>query len=176
MMRTNGAPLTRPPEPRPLERLFEEHHATVFRAAYRVTGNAADAEDVLQTVFLRLASRDDLPSINSGYLARAAVNAGLDVVRSRATRKDVDLDDAALPAAGPATDPQQREESREARGRLRAALAELPPRMAEVFCLRHLQGLPNREIAPAVGLSAGAVAILLFRAKARLQLALRSEV
>jgi DNA-directed RNA polymerase specialized sigma24 family protein len=37
-----------------LARVFEDHHAFVFRAAYRVTGNAADAEDVLQTIFLRL--------------------------------------------------------------------------------------------------------------------------
>jgi DNA-directed RNA polymerase specialized sigma24 family protein len=41
-----------------LERAFREHHALVFRAAYRVTGNAGDAEDVLQTVFLRLLKRD----------------------------------------------------------------------------------------------------------------------
>ena len=40
-----------------LERLYREHHARVFRAAYRVTGDATDAEDVLQTVFLRLARR-----------------------------------------------------------------------------------------------------------------------
>ena len=37
-----------------LEEIFQAHHDRVFRAAYRVTGNASDAEDVLQTVFLRL--------------------------------------------------------------------------------------------------------------------------
>ena len=41
-----------------LERVFRESHAAVFRAAYRVTGNASDAEDALQTVFLRLLKRD----------------------------------------------------------------------------------------------------------------------
>jgi hypothetical protein len=59
-----------------LEQVFREHHAAVFRAAYRITGNADDAEDVLQTVFLRLVKRDsgaepidNLPS----FLHRAAV-------------------------------------------------------------------------------------------------------
>jgi RNA polymerase sigma-70 factor (ECF subfamily) len=38
-----------------LERVFLEHQARIFRAAYRITGNVHDAEDVLQTIFLRLA-------------------------------------------------------------------------------------------------------------------------
>lgn len=181
ILNERGATLTRtvsPPDPAAtaLERLFTEHHAVVFRAAYRVTGNAADAEDVLQTVFLRLAARDDLPTISSGYLTRAAVNAGLDVVRARGVRRDVGLDDDALPPAGPDADPASRQETRAVRARLRLALADLSPKMAEVFCLRYLEGLPNREIAPLVGLRAASVAIVLFRAKARLQLALRAEV
>ena len=42
-----------------VEALFREHHDQVFRAAYRVTGSAVDAEDVLQTVFLRLVRRKE---------------------------------------------------------------------------------------------------------------------
>ena len=42
-----------------LERLFRDHHEQVFRAAYRITGSVTDAEDVLQTIFLRLASNAD---------------------------------------------------------------------------------------------------------------------
>ena len=40
--------------PNALDDLYRQHHAMVFRTAYRITGNAADAEDVLQTVFLRM--------------------------------------------------------------------------------------------------------------------------
>jgi DNA-directed RNA polymerase specialized sigma24 family protein len=47
-----------------LERIFREHHGLVFRAAYRVTGNADDAEDVLQTVFLRMMKRGALARLN----------------------------------------------------------------------------------------------------------------
>ncbi|MGH9944842.1 MAG: RNA polymerase sigma factor, partial [Pyrinomonadaceae bacterium] len=41
--------------PSELERLYREHHGQIFRTAYHITGSPSDAEDVLQTVFLRLA-------------------------------------------------------------------------------------------------------------------------
>ena len=72
------------------ERVFREHHAMVFRAACRVTGNTADAEDVLQTVFLRLLGRGEADTVMENaehYLRRAAVNGALDVIRARASRR-----------------------------------------------------------------------------------------
>src|ERR1035438_9668767 len=75
-----------------LERVFREHHAMVFRAAYRVTGNADDAEDVLQTVFLRMLKRESgaEPVDNMGsFLHRAAVNAGVDLVSARQNVRSV---------------------------------------------------------------------------------------
>ena len=58
-----------------LEQIFRENHALVFRAAYRITANAGDAEDVLQTVFLRLVKgQDDYDWSKNpeAYLSRAA--------------------------------------------------------------------------------------------------------
>src|ERR1017187_9215159 len=75
------APL-QPAPPEDLDLIFREHHSTVFRAAYRVTGNASDAEDVLQTVFMRLLRRPpEAEAVGNmeGYLRRAAVNATLDL-------------------------------------------------------------------------------------------------
>src|SRR3954453_20362756 len=71
-----------------LERVFVEHKERVFRAAYRVTGSVSDSEDVVQSVFLKLARRefsdigDDIQNIG-GYLHRAAVNSALDMIRMR---------------------------------------------------------------------------------------------
>src|SRR5215475_576937 len=79
-----------------LEQAFREHHALVFRAAYRITGNATDAEDVLQTVFLRLLKRDAgaEPVENmASFLHRAAVNAALDLMRSRQNIRNLPLDE-----------------------------------------------------------------------------------
>jgi len=80
-----------------VERLFRAYHGLVFRAAYRITGNATDAEDVLQTVFLRLIGRDgSAPPVENSekYLRRAAINAALDVVRARRVAETVPLADS----------------------------------------------------------------------------------
>src|SRR3954471_11405874 len=82
-----------------LEQIFLEHKELVYRAAYRVTGNASDAEDVLQTVFLRLLKHGH--TFTGGddagrYLHRAGVNAALDIMRSRKSSGAVPLDDLEL--------------------------------------------------------------------------------
>src|SRR5260370_34098640 len=91
--------------PADLERVFKENHAMVFRAAYRVTGNAGDAEDVLQTVFLRMLKRDpDAEPVGSitSFLHRAAVNAALDLLRTRQNARNVPLDELEPVLAEPA--------------------------------------------------------------------------
>src|SRR5262252_9693783 len=73
--------------PEDFERMFQEHHALVYRVAYRITGNSEDAEDVLQTLFLRLLRREVLPDMErnpKAYMHRAAINIALDIVKSRA--------------------------------------------------------------------------------------------
>ena len=79
-----------PDPPKKLENLFNEHHEQVFRTAYRITGSVVDAEDVLQTIFLRIVRREQgrgfSPSPGS-YLHRAAVNAALDLCAAVAGQK-----------------------------------------------------------------------------------------
>src|SRR5262249_43129947 len=79
-----------------LETLFRPPQTLVMRSAYRITGSMNDAEDVLQTVFLRLAGRDfDAAMVGNieGYLHRAAVNAALDQVRARQEGRKQALED-----------------------------------------------------------------------------------
>ena len=85
--------VTEPPSE--VERLFRAHHDRVFRTAHRITGRAEDAEDVLQTVFLRLVKSEegyDLSDNPEAYLSRAAINASLDLLRHRSRAKLVDID------------------------------------------------------------------------------------
>src|ERR1700757_982506 len=78
-------------EPTRLEQLFWAHQERVLRAAYRITGNMADAEDVAQTVFIRLAASPNEKIENAGsYLYRAAINGALDLIRRR--KGEVGLD------------------------------------------------------------------------------------
>lgn len=165
-----------PPE---LERLFAEHAQRVYRAAFRVTGNRADAEDVLQTVFLRLVRREDGVDLGPGapsYLYRAALNASLDVVRGRLRAGLEPLDDRGSTAVDPAAGPERQRAGRELGAALRRALATLAPRLAEVFVLRYLEGLDNREIGRLLGTSQGVVAVQLHRARRRLRRELEAHL
>jgi len=158
--------------PQPVEALFREHHDRVFRVAYRVTGNADDAEDVLQTIFLRLVRRETEPDLRpspGSYLHRAAVNAALDVVRARGTSRAVPLDAAAELRGTPDDEPDLRYDETALRAELRAALAKLSPRAAEMFVLRYFEGLDTAEVARAIGTSRGVVAVTLFRTRNRLK-------
>ncbi len=154
-----------------LEGLFTEHSERVYRAAYRVTGSAADAEDVLQTVFLRLlrqgynaATVDDA----ANYLYRAGVNASLDMLRSRKAASQVPLEDAFPPGAEPSVPPVPVEQG-QLRDKLRAAVARLHETAAAMFILRYYEGLENVEIARRFATTEGVVAVTLHRARARLQ-------
>lgn len=155
-----------------IESAFREHHARVLRAAYRVTGSMADAEDVAQTVFLRLAGRPpqerSIDNLGS-YLHRAAVNAAVDVVRKRETLPSVPLDGPEDGPRGPVLVSPRREPDTDMHRWLRQALVKLHPRTAEMFVLRYLEGYDNREIAGMMQTQAAVVSVTLFRARARLQ-------
>jgi RNA polymerase sigma-70 factor (ECF subfamily) len=152
-----------------LEQIFVSHKDGVFRAAYRVTGNASDAEDVLQTVFLRLLRHDDLSQIGNlaGYLHRSAVNASLDLLRSRKDGQTVSIDRDPAQAHAVTSDTAAR--SAELRDWLRQALARLNPRWAEMFVLRFVEDFGNREIARMMNTSPAVVAVVLHRTRALLK-------
>ena len=156
-----------------LERIFRENHGMVFLAAYRVTGNADDAEDVLQTVFLRMLKRDPgaEPVGNmASFLHRSAVNAALDLVRSRQNIRNIPLDDLEPVLAEPAhRGPDRAQSSGEIREWLRGALARLNPRIAEMFMLRFFDGKENPEIARLLNTTPGTVAVTLSRTRDRLE-------
>jgi RNA polymerase sigma-70 factor (ECF subfamily) len=159
--------------PAALAAMFETHHGAVYRAAYRITGNPMDAEDVLQTVFVRLLRREhelDLSDSAGSYLHRAAVNAALDLMRARKRGAKVALDEVEEKLIDPAhRTPDEQSSNRDLARRLRRALARLSPRQAEVFALRYLEGLGNLEIARLLGSSQTAIAVILHRARHRLQ-------
>ncbi len=82
-----------------IEAIFREHSRLVYRTAYSITGSWQDAEDILQTIFLRLLQRDYPIEFTTGpgaYLYRSAVNLSLNMVRSR-KRKNF-TDDEVRPA------------------------------------------------------------------------------
>ena len=159
-----------------LEDVFRAHQTCVLKAAYRVTGSMADAEDVLQSVFLRLARGTVDPSRISNlqsYLHKSAVNAALDLIRSRGHREDVPVETADELESNPGVSPERALSSLEIKNWLRRELATLNSRAAEMFALRYLEGVDNREIARTMNTSQAVVAVTLHRTRARLKKGLR---
>jgi RNA polymerase sigma-70 factor (ECF subfamily) len=144
--------------------LYERHCEAVFRAALRVTGDPADAEDVMQTVFVRvMAGGGDLEGVATpaAYFRRAAVNAAVDVLRRRELRSESAYDSLATHAA--VQPPFLLKE------RLRRALAILDTEDASLFLLRHVEGLSIEELAGLFRLEKNNVSVKLHRIRHRLQ-------
>ncbi len=152
--------------------LFQDHHKAIFRIAYRITGSRSDAEDVLQTIFLRLTpNRRDLAPNPEGYLHRAAVNASLDLLRSRTRANSVSLDviDFNQSSKLSTQSPEDDFADVELRELVRHAVAKLEGRAATAFALRYFEGCDNNRIAQVLGTSQMVVAVTLHRARTRLR-------
>jgi RNA polymerase sigma-70 factor (ECF subfamily) len=152
------------------EQLFHEHYPLIYRTAYSVTGSREDAEDVVQTIFLRLYRRKDWSALKvnpKGYLYRAAVNAALSVMRSKRrhvlTGNESELDRPVEQA--PSEEPILK-------GRFFEALAQLTPQALEILILRYKHNYSDAEIAKLLGTSRSAIAVRLFRARRRLRKAI----
>ncbi len=159
-----------------LEELFNQHHSRVFRTAYRVTGSAEDAEDVLQTIFLRVARGQEsaLAATNpEAYFTRAAINASLDLIRSRKRANAVAMDDVVNSASVASfiskADPAADQEDRELRKLVRQAVSKLGDTAGQMFALRYFEGLGNAEIAAVMNTSPLVVGVTLHRARVRMR-------
>ncbi len=156
--------MTSAPELAGFAGLYERHYEAVFRAALRVTGSAADAEDVLQTVFLRVLSgseQHEAAGRPAAYFRRAAVNAAVDLLRRRAVHAQTVYDDQALHAAVDSA-PLLKEQ-------LRRAIATLDSADATLFLLRYVEGLSNQELADVFQIEKNNVAVRLHRIRLQLQ-------
>lgn len=152
--------------PEDLEAVFREYAPMIFRTARMVTGSPDDAEDIVQTVFLRLLRGEYTSKLRGnprGYLHQAAVNLSLDVLRRRRRRTFIhDVDTLAAPEpAGPG--------DRLAHQQLDTVLAELEPDAVHILTLRYVHGYKLTEIAGLLGTSRGAIALRFFRVRQRLK-------
>lgn len=152
------------------DELFSEHHQKVLMSAYRVTGNLADAEDALQSVFLRLLkNRQQLTGSDDPgrYLCRSAINAAIDLLRARKRAPTETLVEETQQSETGAADSEARQ--REQRKLLRKALLSLEQHAAEVFALRYFEDYSNAQIAELLDITPNSVGVTLHRARAQLQ-------
>lgn len=149
--------------------MVEHHQDLVFGVARRVTGNAADAEDLAQETFVRAyralrgydAERTRALHLR-GWLARICLNLGRNRARDMAAATAGTGTPATLEAAAEARDvetrqPEQIAERQEARRRWARLLDGLPPNYRTAVAMRHVEGLSYPELAAALGRPLGSV-------------------
>lgn len=155
--------------------LVQRHLGRVFGLARRLSGDAAEAEDVAQDVFLQIwrrrAAWSDDGARFTTWLYRAVVNRVIDH-RRRPQNDDIDAVEEPA-AAGP--DAVDRLHRRQVADRLRRAQEKLPPQQRVAITLYYFQGLSAQEVASIMQLSVGAVESLLKRARQNLRQSLKAS-
>jgi RNA polymerase sigma-70 factor (ECF subfamily) len=148
----------------------------LHRTAYAITGRRQDAEDVLQSIFVKLLQRGVTPEVRqypARYLHRMAVNLSLNVLRTRKRRRLVGIDTLEIPASSEELeDVRERDEQRHER--LTEALVSLKPRALEILLLHYKHDYSDAQIAALLGTSRGTIAVTLFRIRTRLRTLMRS--
>ncbi|RLV50834.1 RNA polymerase sigma factor SigE [Nocardioides mangrovicus] len=157
------------------EQIVTDHSARVYRLAYRLTGNAHDAEDLTQEVFVRVFRKLDsyTPGTFEGWLHRITTNLFLDQARRKSRiRFDALADDQAarLPSRTPAPDTAFMDQQFDAD--IEAALAALPPDFRAAVVLCDVEGLTYEEIADVLNLKMGTVRSRIHRGRSMLRDAL----
>ena len=162
-------PLALPPiHNNTFQEFYQRHSSLVYRTAMRVTGNSADAEDVMQTIFVRILNQTpppDLEAVTESYMRRAATNASIDVLRQKTQRAENSLEFA--------PDQQSKASTFLLKEMLRRALGKLKPEDAELFVLRNVEGLSYDELAEQFSIERGTVASRIHRIRETLMKALK---
>ncbi len=153
--------------------LVERHSRSVFRLAFRMSGNEQDAEDLVQETFLRAyrqLGRFDGRCAFGTWLYRICTNCALDLLRTRKNRRGASgwLEAVASPRPGP----DRLVESGQIADLLEPALAELTDMERAAFILRHYEGCDIEDIARTLGVQANAAKHSVFRAVQKLRRAL----
>jgi RNA polymerase sigma-70 factor, ECF subfamily len=165
--------------------LVERHSRAVFRLAHRMTGNASDAEDVVQETFLkayRQLNRFESRANFGTWVHRIAVNCSIDLIRARPHREaghdaaDLEQFGAGTVAEPGLPSPERLMLSTEVQGRISNAMGALSKMERAAFVLRHFEGQSIDEISRALGLKTNATKHSIFRAVKKMRQALEPFV
>jgi RNA polymerase sigma-70 factor (ECF subfamily) len=161
--------------------LVERHSRYLFSVAQRLTGSAADAEDVVQEAWLKahrqLAKFEERADVRT-WLHRITVNCAIDLVRARRHREDshdpADLESGVIGeiAQDSRPTPERMAQGAEIQARVGEALARLTGLERAAFTLRHLEGLSIEDIGERLGMKTSATKHSIFRAVRKMRVAL----
>ena len=146
------------------DELFLRYYSRIYAVVFRLTGDAAEADDIAQETFIRLYRQPPEAAGREhnvgGWLYRVAVNLAYNALRAARRRTVYEL----AADRGSIADPESVTQQHEERLRVRSALAELPPQQAQLLMLRHA-GLSYKELAAALDVAPTSIGTLLARAE-----------
>jgi RNA polymerase sigma-70 factor (ECF subfamily) len=156
------------------EQVVRDHSARVYRLAYRLSGNAQDAEDLTQETFVRVfrSLADFSPGTFEGWLHRITTNLFLDMVRRRQRIRFDALPEDTERLPGRAPSPEQVYADTHLDPQIQAALDALSPEFRVAVVLCDIEGLTYEEIAATLGIKLGTVRSRIHRGRVQLRQAL----
>ena len=158
--------------------LMQAHQDKIYTLCYRMTGNAEDAADLTQEVFLsawRSLSRFQEQSSFGTWIYRMATNASIDFLRREKRRQvlsmtmEEDSEERQAQVPDERYSPHRLLEQKEVRQAVADALAALSPEHRQVLVLREMEGLSYQEIGQLLGLEEGTVKSRIARARLALR-------
>jgi len=152
--------------------LVDRHGRTLHHLAYRMTGSADDAEDVVQEAFIRafrqLASYDGRAAVGT-WLHRITVNCAVDLLRARRRRPEDSGNEETLMSHSNQAPQEQQAHGTEIRNAVARAMESLSANERTAFVLRHFEGMSIDEIGRALGTKVNATKHTVFRAVQKLR-------
>ncbi len=163
--------------PPPWEDIVRDHGDRVYRLAYRLSGNAHDAEDITQETFIRVfrSLKNFRPGSFEGWLHRITTNVFLDMVRRRSRIRMEALPEDTDRIAGQEPSPEQAFDASNLDPDLQAALDELPPDFRAAVVLCDVEGLSYEEIGATLGVKMGTVRSRIHRGRQALRAGLEQR-
>jgi RNA polymerase sigma-70 factor (ECF subfamily) len=167
----DDAPAWTPPS---WDEVVREHADRVYRLAYRLTGNAHDAEDLTQETFIRVfrSLANYKPGTFEGWLHRITTNLFLDMARRRSRLRMEGLPEDTDRLVGDDPSPEQVYVETHLDPDLQAALDELPPEFRAAVVLCDVEGLSYEEIGATLGVKLGTVRSRIHRGRQALRASL----
>ena len=144
--------------------LSTEYMPALFRMAYSIAGNRADAEDAVQQTLMKawIHRKKARPGAERAWMMRILVNESRSLLRNR--RYTISLEEASL-YAPPSPDPS-----------LQESIRNLPENLRTPLLLKYMEGMTEKEVATAMSLPLPSVKYRLLRARKTLQKELKEEV
>ena len=155
---------------REFKQRYMPHHQVLYRVAYHLTGNAQDAEDLLQDLYLKLwQKRDELPdeAMKEAYLVTMIRHLFVDQHRLKRLDTSAELKEEASPPDVRSLDHQI--DAKDEAQQMEGLISQLPERDAKIIRMHVVDNLSYEEIEQDTGLSQGNIRIIVMRTKKKLK-------